>query len=215
LLDEIDTYLPGDDELRGLLNSGHKTGATVYRAEGEGRVRPFNAYAPAALAGIGQLPATLHSRSIHIPLAKAGPGELPAHFDRTQVEPEKLLGRKLARWAQDNFAALKQIRPVLPTSAYNRLGDNWRPLFAIAQLIGGTWPQRVLESFSHLTTRPRREAESLAVNLLSDIRKVFDDRKAHVLSTRQLIEELSDLPDSSGFTPIKVIQSLKSGWRIS
>jgi hypothetical protein len=131
LLDEIDTYLPTDDELRGLLNAGHKTGATVYRAEGEGRVRPFNAYAPAALAGIGQLPATVHSRSIHIPLAKAGPGELPVHFDRTQVEPEKVLARKLARWAKDNFETLRKIRPVLPTTAYNRLGDNWRALFAM------------------------------------------------------------------------------------
>jgi hypothetical protein len=194
LLDEIDTYLPGDDELRGLLNSGHKTGATVFRAEGEGRVRPFNAYAPAALAGIGQLPGTVHSRSIHIPLAKAGPGELPAHLDRTQIEPEKLLARKLARWAQDNFAALKQLRPVLPSNAYNRLGDNWRPLFAIAELVGGDWPARCLASFNHLTSFESPATQQDGVRLLGDIKAIFTELGVDRISSKDLADLLCDVP---------------------
>ncbi len=204
LLDEIDTYLPGDDELRGLLNAGHKTGATVFRAEGEGRVRPFNAYAPAALAGIGQLPATVHSRSIHIPLAKAGLGELPAHFDRTQIEPEKLLARKLARWAQDNFETLKNLRPTLPPEAFNRLGDNWRPLFAIAQVVGGAWPARALAAFHHLSTKPQpapapepvsEPAKDLDQLLLTDIRQVFAGSGRDKLRSKELVVSLLRIHD--------------------
>src|SRR5262249_5427869 len=36
LLDEVDSYLPQAEELRGLLNAGHKRGACAYRCAGEG-----------------------------------------------------------------------------------------------------------------------------------------------------------------------------------
>ncbi len=53
LLDEVDSYLTQADELRGLLNAGHKRGACAYRCEGEGNaVRAFKAFAPAVLSGI-------------------------------------------------------------------------------------------------------------------------------------------------------------------
>jgi len=59
--------------------------------------------------------------------------------------------RKLARWTADNFAALKGCEPAMPPTAFNRLGDNWRPLFAIAQIAGGDWPELALSSFNHLS----------------------------------------------------------------
>src|SRR5262249_44080365 len=63
--DEVDARLPQAEELRGLLNAGHKRGACAYRCEGEGNAgRPFRAFGPAVLAGIGQLTGTLHDRSI-------------------------------------------------------------------------------------------------------------------------------------------------------
>ena len=43
LLDEVDTFLPQDEELRGLLNAGHKRGGCAYRCEGSNNaVRAFN-----------------------------------------------------------------------------------------------------------------------------------------------------------------------------
>jgi hypothetical protein len=67
LLDETDGYLKEANDLRGLLNAGHKRGAMALRCEGENNtVRSFKAFAPAALAGIGELPGTLHDRSIVI-----------------------------------------------------------------------------------------------------------------------------------------------------
>src|SRR5213079_3351596 len=82
LLDEVDSYLPQAEELRGLLNAGHKRGACAYRCEGESNaVRAFKAFAPAALAGLGSLPGTLHDRSIRIVLLQAESGQLGARFD--------------------------------------------------------------------------------------------------------------------------------------
>src|SRR5205085_7863594 len=66
----------------------------------------FNAFAPAALAGIGSLPATLRDRSILIPLVAAEEGQLTTSFDQLHTETENILARKLARWASDNFSAL-------------------------------------------------------------------------------------------------------------
>src|SRR5947207_2287407 len=154
LLDEVDSWLPQAEELRGLLNAGHKRGACAYRCEGENKaVRAFKAFAPAVLAGIGPLPGTLADRSIFIPLVAAAPDQLPARFDTLNTKVETELRRKLARWTQDNFAALQACDPPLPATAFNRLADNWRPLFAIAQIAGGDWPARALAAFEALASR--------------------------------------------------------------
>jgi len=39
----------------------------------------------------------------------------------------------------------------MPPTAFNRLADNWRPLFAIAEIAGGDWPQRALAAFTALS----------------------------------------------------------------
>ena len=195
LLDEVDTYLHQANELRGLLNAGHKRGACAYRCEGAGNaIRSFRAFAPAALAGIGALPATLHDRSILIPLVAAQPGQLTARFDEHHTDLEQTLARQLARWAKDNLAALAACDPPLPATAFNRLADNWRPLFAVAQVVGGDWPQRAAEAFAKLTPKSNPDPDDSQL-LLSDIRLVFTQSGASRLFSSTLIQALSALPD--------------------
>ena len=218
LLDEVDAWLPQAEELRGLLNAGHKRGACAYRCDGEGNaVRPFRAFSPAALAGIGQLTGTLHDRSIVVPLIKAEAGDKLARFNDEHIEIETELCRKLARWTADNFAALKSCEPAMPPAAFNRLGDNWRPLFAIAQIAGGDWPRLALDSFNRLSNPPPPLAlpppprgQSSGFNgskfngscssehdLLADIRDIFKSAAVTRLSSRQLVDALCALPDRS------------------
>src|SRR5439155_5042262 len=143
LADECDTWLRDNEELRGMLNAGHRHGGQALRCEGESNeVRAFNVFAPVVLCGIGTLPGTLHDRSILIRLERAKLGELSKRFDSRRVESENELCRKLARFIADNIAALENSDPTLPQCAYNRLADNWRPLFAITEIAGGDWPQR-------------------------------------------------------------------------
>src|SRR5260221_12116881 len=75
---------------------------------------------------------------------------MTARFDSRHTEIEAILRRKLARWAHDNFATLQACDPPMPPTAYNRVADNWRPLFAIAHTVGGDWPALVLESYNLL-----------------------------------------------------------------
>ena len=174
LADEYDTWIYDNDELRGLFNAGHRKGGRAFRIEGEAReVRSFDAYAPTVLCGLGRLPGTLPSRSIKIPLERASKDEKPKRFDSRHVQHEVELCRKLARWVADNRVALAACDPVLPEGAFNRVADNWRPLFAIAEVAGGEWPQRCLAAFENLTRVEREDTDSLRIMLLIDIREVF------------------------------------------
>jgi len=196
LLDEVDTYLHQSEELRGLLNAGHKRGACAYRCEGDGNaVRSFKAFAPAALAGIGPLPGTLADRSIAILLLPAQPGQVPARLHESYLEIEAVLCSKLARWTQDNFPALKRCKPAMPATAFNRLADNWRPLFAIAEIAGGDWPQRALAAFNHLTfngakthstaSPVKTNGQNLDLSLLQDIRQIFTQSGVTRIASKQ------------------------------
>ncbi len=106
LADECDAWVNDNEELRGLINAGHRRGGQALRCEGESNeVRAFNVFGPAALCGIGSLPGTLSDRSIVIRLKRARPGELRQRFDSRHTEREQELARKLARFAGDNFTA--------------------------------------------------------------------------------------------------------------
>ena len=61
----------------------------------------------------------------------------------------------------------------MPEAAFNRVADNWRPLFAIAEVAGGEWLQRCLAAFENLTRVDREDTDSLRIMLLIDIREVF------------------------------------------
>jgi hypothetical protein len=80
LYDEIDTVFgpkaKENEEVRALLNAGHRRSGVAYRCVGEGtnqQVVPFPAYAAVAFAGIGDLPDTIMSRTIVIPMRRRAP----------------------------------------------------------------------------------------------------------------------------------------------
>ena len=194
LLDETDAYLTNNEELRGLLNAGHKRGARAYRCEGDSNnVRGYNAFAPVVLAGIGNLPGTLHDRSIIIRLVRAKPSEITARFDSRYVAPETELCRKLARWTADNFARLETADPVLPEGAFNRLADNWRPLFAIADAAGADWPARAAVAFAALTGSEDTDAQGIGATLLADIAAAFAEAGADKLPSAELAKALASI----------------------
>ena len=194
LLDEVDSYLPSNEELRGLLNAGHKRGARAFRCEGDSNtVKGYNAFAPAALAGIGNLPGTLYDRSIVIRLLRAKPGEITARFDSRHVTTETELCRKLARWTVDHFARLESADPALPEAAFNRLADNWRPLFAIADAAGCDWPARAAAAFAALTPSEDADAQGIGATLLADIAAVFAGAEADKLPSAELAEALAGI----------------------
>ena len=196
LADECDAWLRDNEELRGMLNAGHRYGGKALRCVGDGNeVRAFNVFSPAVLCGIGSLPATLHDRSIVVRLERAKAGEVCERFDSRRTQREQELSRKLARFCADNRARLETCDPVLPSGAFNRLADNWRPLFAIAEIAGGDWPQRAATAFAKLVGRQDADAHGLGAMLLADIRQVFNQAATERMLSKQLVESLCALPD--------------------
>jgi hypothetical protein len=196
LADEYDAWLRDNEEMRGLLNAGHRRGGQALRCEGDGHeVRGFNVFAPAVLCGIGALPGTLHDRSIVIRLERAKPGEVRERFDSRRTSRENELCRKLARFCADNSAHLEACDPELPPGAFNRLADNWRPLFAIAEIAGGDWPARATVAFASLTGQEPDEARGAGVSLLTDIRAIFNETGSERIWTETLCERLNEMPE--------------------
>ena len=85
------------------------------------------------LAGIRELPPTLQDRSLVIKMERALPGEVKKHLEDGYASGLADIGRKFSRWAQ-GIEVLPAIDLSEGAGLHNRLGDNWRPLLAIAEL---------------------------------------------------------------------------------
>lgn len=195
LIDEADTFLPHNDELRGVLNSGHSVkNAFVTRINPDTmEPEPFSTWCPKAIALIGKLPGTLDDRAIVISLKRKLPTErvkrLCLDFDDECLD----LRRKCKRWASDNMDRLKTVSPQLPAMNNDRALDNRTPLLAIADLVGGSWPEKARKSMQEIEAG--KEDDSARVMLIQDIQSVFNDRKCEVLWTQNLIEALVAMED--------------------
>jgi Protein of unknown function (DUF3631) len=174
LIDEADTFLKENDELRGILNTGHKRGGQILRTVGEDHEpRQFSTWAPTAIAMIGRLPDTLNDRSVVINLRRRKPQEGVMPFRSDRANDIRLLARKMARWAQDHTVALTAADPDMG-QLMNRVADNWRPLFAIAEAAGGKWPTHV-RSIAQ-AAEAQKDDQSIKAMLLCDIRDIRDER---------------------------------------
>ncbi len=189
LIDEADTFLGENEELRGILNSGHRRGGSVLRTVGEDfEPRQFSTYSACAIAMIGRLPGTLADRSVAIELSRRLASEAVEPFRVDRTEHLGQLASKAARWAADSLDLLRAADPVMPPGVFNRAADNWRALLAIADAAGGEWPQRSRRALE--ATRAEAEDDSIRVQLLTDIKAAFAQRNVDRLSSGDLVEDL-------------------------
>jgi putative DNA primase/helicase len=191
LLDEADTFMNENEELRGVINSGHtRESAFVIRTVGDDHEpKRFSTWGAKAIAGIGRLPETTRDRAVVVELKRKLPSEKTdrlRHADRGQFERHR---RMLARFAKDNGAAIEAARPDLPEALNDRAQDNWEPLLAIADRAGGRWPAAARSAALKLSGAAH-EATSSSAELLSDIRAVFDAMADEKISTAELLRGL-------------------------
>jgi putative DNA primase/helicase len=190
LIDEADTFLSENEELRGILNSGHRHGGSVIRTVGEDfEPRAFSTYSACAIALIGKLPATLTDRSVPIDLRRRRPDEAIEGFRFDRTDPLDQLARQAARWAIDHADHVRSADPVMPAGVFNRAADNWRPLLAIADVGGGDWPARARWAVQSLAGAGDDD-QSARVTILADIRAIFAERRTDRLSSAELVEAL-------------------------
>ena len=180
LIDEGDTFVELSEELRGILNSGHRHDGAVLRVVGEDlEPRLFATFSPCSVALIGELPPTLADRSILVGLKRRRPadGDVTS-FSLDEVGHLDLLARQSARWAEDHAVEIAATKPEMPDGIINRARDNWRVLKAIATVAGGEWPSYIDAAALAAQARTGEETSQLE-QLLSDIKAVaFDGDEA-------------------------------------
>ena len=192
LIDEGETFLLENEELRGIFNSGHRRGGSVIRTVGDDfEPRSFSTYSACAIALIGRLPATLADRSVSVELRRRLSDEVIEAFRFDRTEHLDQLARKAARWAEDNTDRIRDADPDMPAGVFNRMADNWRPLLAIADAVGGEWPWRARSAIERGGTPAAGDEQSVRALLLADIRTIFAERSAERLASAELIETLA------------------------
>ncbi|MEZ0382174.1 DUF3631 domain-containing protein [Mycobacterium sp. pW045] len=207
LYDEVDTVFgpkaKDNEDIRGMLNAGHRKGATAGRCVMRGKVvetEELPAYCAVMLAGLDDLPDTIMSRSVVVRMRRRAPGEDVEPWRPRVNHPEAhALREQLATWATSGAVVARlagDFWPDLPDSVTDRDADVWEALLAVADLAGGDWPQRARGAAVALVAASKEKAPSVGVLLLRDIRQAFVDVGADQLTTEQLLSELNRMDES-------------------
>jgi Protein of unknown function (DUF3631)/Bifunctional DNA primase/polymerase, N-terminal len=194
-IDEGDTMGKDNDDLRQILNSGHRrNGAYTFRVDGDKHeLRRFKTWGPKVVALIGTMHPTHESRSIRIDMKRRLKSEAVERLPKSDDAFKPLL-RQLARWAEDNKETLRKAEPAIPDEFYNRVRDNWEPLLAVADACRGDWGKDAREAALKFVGTDREETDG--TKLLTDLRTIFDglpdDRN---ISSEWLVKKLGQMPD--------------------
>jgi hypothetical protein len=208
LFDEVDTLFgpkaKDNEDVRGMLNAGHRRGATALRCVVRGKqidVEEFPAFCAVALAGLGDLPDTVMTRSVVIRMRRRAPGEHVEAFRHRMHAPEaEPIRLGLEQWADRVRDELQDAWPEMPDGIADRNEDVWESLLAIADSVGGDWPERARVAAVTLVTLAGDREGSLGVRLLADLRSCFSTPLNYVevdaLHTSQILEQLVEMDES-------------------
>jgi putative DNA primase/helicase len=222
-IDEIDTFINDNEGIRGVLNAGHsRDNPYIIRCVGDDNEPvPFNVYGAKAISGIGKIPNTLIDRSISLTLRRKMKNESKKRVRDLPVDITNKIQSQLARWSNDNMAAVKAAKPVLPPYINDRAQDNWEILLKIAMILGDDWLEKAHNACIEISGIESDEP-SLNEQLLADIRTVFNLYGSNRLLSRDLLTGLCRDSEMIWSTlnhgkPITLPQISKrlSGFRIS
>jgi hypothetical protein len=111
LFDEIDTVFgpkaKDNEEIRGLLNAGHRRGAVAGRCVMKGKIvetEEIPAYCAVALAGLGGLPDTLLSRAVVVRMRRRSPDEPSNPTGAALMSPRERLSESASSAGPTSFA---------------------------------------------------------------------------------------------------------------
>lgn len=203
LFDEVDTIfgpnVKGDNEdIRGLINAGHRRGAMVGRCAVRGKqifTEEMPSYCAVAMAGLGDLPDTILTRSVVIKMRRRSPSEIVEPFrPRLHEGAGHALRDRLEAWALMVRPQVTNAWPSLPDGVVDRAADVWEPLITVADAAGGDWPRRSRDAAIALVAASRSTTPSLGIRLLADLRAVFGQREA--MSTEEIISALRALDEA-------------------
>ena len=202
LYDEIDTVFgpkaKDNEEIRGLLNAGHRRHAMAGRCVVRGKIietEEISAYCAVAMAGIGDLPDTIMGRSIILRMRRRAPSEYVEPWRRRMYYTEgNALRERLAAWADRVESDLMDYWPPMPDGVEDRSADVWEALLSVADKAGGDWPERARVACLAFVADMREGTPSLGIRLLKDLKAVFGDKDQ--MSSNDILHALYDIEEA-------------------
>jgi hypothetical protein len=191
LIDEADNLgLNKLGPMRTLLNSGHHQDGSVTRSIGGGP-RRFSTFCPMAIAAIGSLPLPLQQRCIILRMERA-PGRVGLRRldakNAGQRQDFDNVHRLVYQWTRQ---CELNSDPPIPRELHNRRADNWRALLSIADACD----RGELARNAAIALSQQHQDEDLVVELLADIRQVFDACATDRLASAGLCDALHAFED--------------------
>ena len=195
VIDEADDAFANNPDLRQVVNSGWTRGQGVLRCDPDtNEPRRFSTFCPKAIACKGKkAPDTILSRAIFITQKRRTRDETVAHFSHVDDDDFIRLRNKLARWAADNGALLGRAHPAMPDGFLNRTASNWELMFAIADSLGQEAGSRAREAAQQIVGVT--DLASAGVELLQDIKAMFDRSTLDYLTSKEIVRDLTDDPE--------------------
>jgi hypothetical protein len=230
LIDEADTLLQGNDELRGILNSGYsRKTAFVVRVAGRvnradapersdgaektggaekagTRLSRYSCWCPKVMAAIGRLPDTLADRCIVLRMQRKTAGE---DCERLRNLEATALRQQCARFVLDHGEAIATARPAAPAGLNDRAADIWEPLLALADLAGGAWPEKARQAAAGLTAVSQEN--SPIGSLLLDLKVMFVNGNCQKMHSWRMVEALNGLGDRP-WTELRAGKEINELW---
>lgn len=203
MLDEADAIFAGTSErtepIRGAIDSGNREGGVILRCvPPDFHVKPFSTFCPKCIAGIdkGEYPETILDRSIVLRVSRKKPHETVSRFRyRDAEERARPLQESAASWAKQNIDALRSARPEEPEGLSDRAMDAWEPLFAIADLLGGEWPEQARHVALKLYAAEQAQEDTIQLMLLRAIRALFAGNHNTRWPSVDLVDKLNNEVD--------------------
>jgi hypothetical protein len=153
------------------------------------------AYCAIALAGLGDLPDTILTRSVVVRMRRRAPSEHISPYRRRDAECEAIaLYAHIAEWCDGLRGVIGKARPQFPPGVADRDADVWEALLAVADAAGGDWPAAARAAAVAMVTQSKESTPSLGVRLLGDVRTMFEELDR--ITTAALLEKLRALEEA-------------------
>ena len=167
-------------EVAGLLDEAYDANRVVPRCQSDtGKLFGYRTFGPKVIASIRKLPGTTESRSLVVDIVRVPADKERQLEELCDIDPTVFLNlkRKILAFVEDHKAEFRSVRPARPDWLKTRDWDLWKPLFTVADIIGGPAPNWVRAAAVGLF-KDRVIEESLAIEILSHIRDAANLRDA-------------------------------------
>jgi len=190
LIDEFDAVYNDRSEtgeaFRGILNAGHyKNNAYVIRVD-NGKPSKFSTYCSKAIAKIGNFPETIEDRGIKIEMERKRPD---LKLEKIPQGKDAFFELKVAIfwWINTHKEEIEKAYSEIDILVENdRARDNFLPLLAVAKVIS----DELFQAIKTIFEGKKYEENEIEIQILRDIKEVFEEKGINEISTSELIEEL-------------------------